>query len=156
MRALTICQPHAHRIAIGEKRVENRTWAWRSEPTWLAIHASKGRGWLHKDDEVRYPDMAFGAVVAAAYFEIALERNRLSEWASLAPDRFGWLAADPYVEGPCCWVFSAVVRLPEPIPLIGYMGIWTLPEPAAQRVNEAIAAERRLVELPGVIEATAP
>ena len=45
MKAITICQPYAELILLGEKRVENRVW----RPGYLGpllIHpASRGPGW---------------------------------------------------------------------------------------------------------------
>lgn len=136
MNALTICQPWAELIARGEKRVENRTWPWRAPPCWLAIHAGKGRKFLKEGDEERYPGMALGAVVAAAFFHVAIEKPKLATWASLYPSRWDWLPTHAYAEGPWCWVFSKVVRLPEPIPLTGQRGIFELPDRIAKRLRE--------------------
>ena len=47
MKALTICQPYPHLIMLGEKPVENRTWA-TSYRGPLAIHAGKSRQWLFR------------------------------------------------------------------------------------------------------------
>ena len=45
MKAITICQPYAELILLGQKRVENRVW----KPDYfgpLLIHAGKSRTWL--------------------------------------------------------------------------------------------------------------
>jgi hypothetical protein len=64
MKALTICQPYAHLIVRGEKRVENRTWPTRYTGP-LAIHAGKSRQWLSPGDvpafELKGDPLVFGA-----------------------------------------------------------------------------------------------
>src|SRR5882672_6207587 len=65
VKALTICQPYAHLIYLKEKRVENRTWPTRYRGR-MYIHAGKSREWLSEGDMDRYPNMAFGAVIATA------------------------------------------------------------------------------------------
>ena len=47
MKALTACQPYAHLIVTGEKRVENRTRP-TSHRESLAIHAGKRQRFLFK------------------------------------------------------------------------------------------------------------
>jgi hypothetical protein len=72
MKALTICQPYAHLILRGAKRVENREWPTNYRGR-LYIHAGKSRSWLGPIEDGKEIDygiplasMAFGAVVAIA------------------------------------------------------------------------------------------
>lgn len=119
MKALTICQPYAHLIAIGEKPIENRTWptAYRGP---LAIHAGKSREWLDEYDEARYPTMAFGAVVAVANLVACLRLEDSAPW----PNRWRHLRDHEHANGPWCFLLANVRRLPTPIPARGAQGFW--------------------------------
>ncbi len=129
MKAITILQPFAHLIAIGEKRVENRSWSTTHRGE-LAIHAGKSRRYLKPEDECRWPDMVFGAVVAVAEvtdcIELAVHERVVADNPANA-----WLRTHEHVEGPVIWVLANVRRLAEPIPCAGQQGLFTLPpEPA--------------------------
>lgn len=117
MKALTICQKYAHLVAIGEKPIENRTWTTPYRGP-LLIHAGRSRSWLDEDDLTRYPDMAFGAIVAVASLANCV---RL---AQLPRD----LAAHEHANGPWCWILRDVQRLATPIACRGAQGLWT-PDP---------------------------
>lgn len=112
MKALTICQPYAHLIAIGDKVIENRTWPTRYRG-WLAIHAGKSKDWLDPDNETN-PDLVFGAIVAVARM---VDCRRLEQ---LSPE----LKSHKHANGPWCWVFDKVLRLPTPVPCKGAQGLW--------------------------------
>lgn len=127
MKALTICQPYAHLIAIGEKRVENRTWPTRYRGP-LAIHAGKSRAWLTGDDP---EGMAYGAVVAIA----TVADCRTITDVLRGCREYPWLAEHPHAIGPWCWVLTNVTMLPEPIPARGAQGLWDLPAGIAQSLR---------------------
>ena len=133
MNALTICQPYAHLIAVGEKPVENRTWstAHRGE---LAIHAGLSREWLDRDDAAFYPDMVFGKIVAVAQLTDCFH-IRGAGW----PKRYPELHGHPHVNGPWCFVLRDVRRLREPVPCRGAQGIWVLPPMLAALVRHEAA-----------------
>jgi activating signal cointegrator 1 len=132
MKALTICQPYAHLIAVGRKRVENRTWptSYRGP---IYIHAGKSRQWLSSDDPNPDPrenygiplaDMAFGAVVAFAHLTDCVNYDDLFEpegkrWN----EKYPWLRSHEHTEGPWCWVFSGVRRV-KPVEYRGAQGLW--------------------------------
>jgi len=111
MKALTVCQPYAHLIAIGEKRVENRTWRTNYRGP-LAIHAGKSRDWLRPGDE--FPGMAFGAFVAVCRLVDCCPVEQV-----VAPS----LLASGHVEGPVCWILTDVRRLSRIIPARGNPGL---------------------------------
>lgn len=135
MRALTICQPYAHMIAIGHKWIENRRWRPPCVAIPLAIHAGKSRSWMVPDDLKDFPGMAFGAVVAVAALEgwvsADLARVRYDKSPSVmhpgTSASYRAIVEDPHFEGPVCWIFSGVQRLPEPVPATGARGMWQLP-----------------------------
>ena len=129
MKALTICQPYAHLIVRGEKRVENREWPTRYRGP-LAIHAGKNRAWTDADEIGYYAregdPMEFGAIVGIA---------RLVDVLNIAcidrgdyDQRFPWLRGHRHTEGTWCWVLDQVQRI-NPMPARGAQGLWEWPIP---------------------------
>lgn len=117
MKAITICQPYAHLVALGVKPIENRTWPTRYRGA-IAIHAGKSRSWLGEDDEATYPEMAFGALVAVAtLYDCVVVANLPAH-----------LIDHEHANGPWCWLLMDVRRLVTPVPIRGAQGLWTLPE----------------------------
>lgn len=121
MKALTILQPYAHLIAVGEKPIENRHWPTQYRGP-LLIHAGKGRSMLDEGDPA---DMAFGAVVAIAQLAQCFKLDRL--W----PPSYEPLQKHEHANGPFCWILENVCRLETPVPARGAQGLWV---PDAQLV----------------------
>ena len=65
----------------------------------------------------------WGAVVAVCTVLTILENP------SLCP------AHEPWFTGPLGWELVDVLALPEPVPVKGKQGLWTLPEDVAEQVN---------------------
>lgn len=140
MKALTICQPYAHLIALGEKRVENRTWS-TDYRGWLAIHAGKSRKFLDTDgqDERRYPDMAFGAIVVVCRLtECVSELGGISDLILKRPELL-WLTTHEHVEGPWCWILEDVIRLTDPLSCRGERGLFELPTEVASSLRRFLS-----------------
>lgn len=131
---LTIMQPWASCIALGPKRVENRTWApfALSRPVYLAIHAGK------QDDDAQawrvasrlWPQldglratMPRSAIVAVARFLEVQEHETVAAISDEAGERM-----DPWACGPWCWCLGDVVPISPPLPCRGAQGLWGLPE----------------------------
>jgi hypothetical protein len=128
-KCLTICQPYAHLIASGVKRVENRTWPTDYRGP-LLIHAGKSREWYDAETLAEYglaeSDLTFGAIVAVA--ELADCLNFTAAMCSPAVrDRFPWLGSHEHTEGPVCWVLENVRRLARPIPYPGARKLFDVP-----------------------------
>lgn len=104
-------------IALGEKIIENRTWATPYRGP-LAIHAGKSREWMDDQDEHDYPGMVFGAVIAIAQLVACQPVSRLSEE----------LRAHVHANGPWCWVLEDVRRI-DPIAARGAQGLWDIDLP---------------------------
>lgn len=121
MKALTICQPYAELICLGEKFVENRRWVCGHRGP-LLIHAGKSRSWLKTYAPLPDP-MAFGAIVGRCELvdEFRLDGGRIPQSAL---NRHPYLADHPHVEGPWCWVLSVVERLERPMPCRGQQGLF--------------------------------
>lgn len=132
MKALTICQPYAHLIVLGKKRVENREWftAYRGP---LLIHAGKSRAWLdievdsergEHDYQTLIPlrDMAFGAVVGLASLVdcLHIDRIHLGQYDAKYP----WLKSHEHANGTWCWVLERVKRFVSPASMKGALGLW--------------------------------
>ena len=130
--ALTVCQPYAE-LLLGPKRVENRTrnTGYRGL---VAVHAGKGRDWLRRAPadhlaRLRRPvgELEFGAVVGVAWVRDSVELRAV-------PAGERWLTSDPFASGPWCWLTAWAVRLDEPVPCDGRLGLWRLDAEAAGRV----------------------
>jgi hypothetical protein len=135
MKALTILQPYAHLIAIGQKPIENRGWptAYRGP---LLIHAGKSTadvyGWGAPEYRVHgfgLDEMAFGAVVAVATVVACLPKPPRGDvhpaWVSAG---YAHLWDHEHAHGLWCWVLADVQRLAEPVSCRGYQGLWN-PDP---------------------------
>lgn len=152
MKALTLHQPWASAIAVGSKRIENRTWlasrfGLRAGDT-FAIHAglayNEAAGHTGGDDV--WPQSVLlharahrGAVVAVARLVAcgvgAGHTERIVSGIH-GPDQFAhWFI------GPVGWVLDGVVALPEPVPCKGRQGVWTLPDDVAELVLAQVARE---------------
>ena len=116
MRALSIKQPWLYCITDLDKRVENRTW---KPPDWIigqriALHSSKKMGDLVAASDIAgfklstvANDMPLGAIVATA---------RVDGWIDFLDSK--WFS------GPVGWILSDVVKLHEPVPHRGRLGLW--------------------------------
>lgn len=131
MKALTICQPYAHLIVIGEKLVENREWPTRYRGP-LAIHAGRSRAWLSPDIEDKFRDsgdpLIFGAIVGTVILADVLHIERI-KWGDY-DERYPWLRNHEHANGTWCWVLQDVQRYAQPVPWKGAQGLWDFPDGA--------------------------
>lgn len=154
MRALTVRQPWATLLVAGLKRQETRTRDLRTFGI-TAIHAGlampcrRGErvqvgpyeverdlaGLLLRGPGIAWPyRLPLGAVVGTVDFfqsrpTVSLEHKPSEVERSVgdhSPGRFAWSTSSP-------------TRLSRPIPARGQLGLWTLPDDVAARVEEAIA-----------------
>ena len=116
MKTLTICQPYAELILLGQKLVENRTWPTNHRGP-IGIHAGKSRDWL-KTYEPLPGKMEFGALVGFAELWDCLPI------AAVRRDRKLASQLAPHAEGPFCWLLRDVKRLWEPHPMPGKQGLF--------------------------------
>lgn len=157
MKAVPLWQPWATLIALGEKRVETRSWpppiAVVGER--VAIHATKGG--LSKSDERDileldhfqaafgrhgWPDDVWeiqdllprGAIVATARVARATRITDKSA-AALRERNLAEYAFGNYEPGRWAWVLEDVEQLPEPIAATGHQGIFDLPREIARQVS---------------------
>lgn len=151
MKALTIRQPYAWAIAAGMKPVENRTWNTYHEGP-LAIHAAAGVGakWEFEAAVARVADLmgyrdatvlagcqVRGAVVAVARLADVCSAARYRPWSVRDACDCG-----PWAVGEHRHFKLAHVRpLPEPVPVIGSLGLWRLPVAVESAVRAQLGAE---------------
>lgn len=132
MKALTISQPWATRIARREKFIENRGWSPRYRGL-LAIHAGSGTHYMTRqqlrDKRAEYPTgcvIAIGKLLevkSLVWLEYQREMKKGSQRIA------GFKTIDEildheYTEGEECWILANVVQLPEPIEAKGERGLW--------------------------------
>lgn len=147
IRALSIRQPWAWAIAIGEKPVENRTWETGYRGL-LAIHASMtvdraglddplilqaicDRGFTIEDEPSKQ-----GAVIAVAEL-YGCHRSPDSDGLSgcRQSQRSFRLCSDWARDGQFHWRLSGVRPLAESVPCKGRLGLWRLPEDVEKAVR---------------------
>lgn len=134
MKVLTLTQPWATFVAAGAKSIETRDWrtSYRGR---IAIHAAKSvppwvvdwsrdpeiAGLLEREGVQSPLALPRGCVVAVAWLaaveptEIARAGRHVTEREKLlgdfGPGRFAWRLRD-------------VIRLPQPVPACGALGLW--------------------------------
>jgi len=135
-RVLTLTQPWATLVALGAKRIETRSWPTHYRGP-LLIHAAKGlAGMRQRDYHARCRSEPFASALAGGgYTDPAdLPRGALVAACDLVdvqridmfnlpdePERsFGTYAGDRFA-----WFLDRIVRLPDPIPAGGALGLWT-------------------------------
>jgi hypothetical protein len=127
MKALTICQPYAHLIVRGEKRVENRDWPTNYRGR-LLVHAGKSRAWLEDGDENLFRNLGdpltFGAIVGAVTLVDVLHIDRIQ--TGDYDRQYPWLRAHEHTNGTWCWVLAGVTRF-MPVPWKGSLGLFDVP-----------------------------
>lgn len=126
-RVLSVRPPFAWAIAIGRKKVENRTWQTPYRGV-VYIHASGSRDragaeWLENTFRIRVPaDVPRGAIVAVGELTDVVTRRNAG--------RFGrWFT------GPYGFVLSNVRVLRFPVKTLGKLGLFR-PSPALKRSVE--------------------
>jgi len=143
IRALTVRQPYAWAIAIGEKDVENRTWVARYRGL-LAIHAGKTvyRGDLDdpliletiagREFAIGEAESALGAVVAVGVLAGCHHESTEQPRHSCSP----WGQRDAYH-----WQLADVRPLREPVPCKGALGLWRLPADVEKAVRAQLSED---------------
>lgn len=113
-RVLSVRQPWASLIVMGEKTVENRTWSTPYRGT-LAIHAA-----LRLDaDDATTRALPRGVILGTVSL-CDVVRDADSEWA---------------LPGHWHWLLDNAVMLDAPIPFTGSLGLRTLPRRIARRIG---------------------
>jgi len=148
MRALTIRQPYATLIMQGVKQFETRSWrtAYRGP---LVIHAAANGARIY-GDQLRRLEKRLGLMPTALMgldypCSAVLGVVELVECLPISPrlidaltPRERWLGW--YRDGGYVWDLARAgrVRFAEPIPCAGRLGLWTLPDDLAARIDKEL------------------
>ena len=153
MKCLSLWQPWATPVVLGNKRNETRSWA-TSHRGWILIHAAKRRVWSEIEGYaqrkswraacgVRPQDdfhaaLPFGAIIGAAklaeciptglYAPAPLGRVQVMDGPTEYPG-YSWTERQlgDYTPGRFAWVFSEAVAFHEPVPYRGMQGLFYTP-----------------------------
>ena len=150
MKIITIRQPWATLVALGEKQFETRSWrtAYRGE---LAIHAGKAidkttcqqepyRSVLQRHGYTT-DQLPLGAVIAVGRLEQCYYVGTdLGNAAILGDDGYivdgAEYAFGDYTEGRYAWKIGRIGFLERPLPATGRLGLWNLPDNQLLKMDE--------------------
>lgn len=150
MKAISILQPFAHLVVMGEKRLETRKWetAYRGP---LLIHASKGHSnielpnlpvknlelvTLLQQDAIQ-PTLQRGAILGIVDLVACLTHDDLKGPHSCYLTPLEKLVGF-FGPGWCAWELKNPRRFKTPIPWRGNLGIWDTPVSLDPVLEEAI------------------
>ena len=119
MKALTIHQPFAQFIAVGQKRFETRSWQTAYTGP-LAIHASKNR--IETQLSGIALDGPFGAIIAVAELVGCFRTEYLTQWCE--NDICDELNIGDFRPGRWAWKLRNVTLVDMPIFTRGYQRLW--------------------------------
>jgi hypothetical protein len=144
MKALTLTQPWASLVALGQKSIETRSWftSYRGE---LLIHAAKGfpkwaqdfcyedpfRGFLPPTAQ----ELPLGVILCKVELLACVRTNQLHKLgeAGLAKPDVIELAFGDYSEGRYAWALRLIETFNKPIPAKGSLGLWEFELPRTKR-----------------------
>jgi activating signal cointegrator 1 len=158
MKALTLTQPWATLVAIGEKEIGTRSWATNYRGP-LAIHAAKGLGPVGGamglvmlcakspfsnvliENGITLPGLPRGAIVAVCELIGCEPAAHYAYYHGISDQE---RAFGDYADGRYAWLLADIRRLLEPIPCRGARRLW---EPDTLT---AMAIRRQLIAGVGV------
>jgi len=126
MRVLTLWEPWATLMALGEKRIETRSWATKYRGP-LAIHAAKG-GLRVRDLAVVLSEPSIKTALMGQMFEPGCVVAVVNLWACVPVEKYEHLtdkerAFGDYTPGRFAWLTQGVFRLPHPLFKKGGQGL---------------------------------
>jgi activating signal cointegrator 1 len=160
VKALTMTQPWATLVALGENTIETRSWS-TSYRGPLAIHAAKAfpkearalcdrepyRSVLARGGYTRADDLPRGSVIALAQLDDVIVFTRTSLRETRALSARGLLPAHEadfgdFSLGRFGFVLSHVQRLSTPVPAKGMLGLWNVPAATRRRLMSRVRTPR--------------
>lgn len=147
IRGLTLRQPWATLVALGEKQIETRSWntnyrglvaihAALSFPRWAKEIAESDPYFMTALGKYRVSRVPLGAIIGTVRIVSVCRTQDLAVGAK--EGAFGDYAADRWA-----WTLSAPGAFVEPIPCRGMLGLWTLPPEALTACETAIGTIAR-------------
>lgn len=152
MRALTLYQPHASLMAVGEKKIETRSWPapkTLKPGDWVAIHAAKATPpiWIRSHTRTQLVTvlaerhdlvlpMPAGMIVGLARFVECLPCGigglvKAGTFQGISEQERILGAFGP---GRWGWLFEDATPLKPAVPARGYQGLWTVPDRLVSQV----------------------
>lgn len=145
-KVLTVHQPWARLLTIGEKLIENRDWHTPYRGT-LLIHASRNssllqpkystqqKRWIDARSHLPTDDMPHGKIVGAVELLDTCELTLLKAHANW------WRLRDhQHAVGRVCWIVGRPRAFAQPIDLRGQQGLFNLPTELITAVQEQLHA----------------
>lgn len=135
MKAISLWQPWATAMALGEKKIETRGW-YTGHRGWLAIHAAKR--WTREEKEIAedyLPEgtpIPLGAVVAVGKLIDCVRTEIIRD--TLTPVERSW---GSFTDGRFGWVFSEILPI-DPVPFKGMQGFFNVPDEALRDARRRI------------------
>jgi hypothetical protein len=136
MKALTVTQPWATLIALGEKHIETRSWLTRYRGE-VAIHASKAFPQECKDlcdtppfrevlrsHNLGVSDLPRGAILCVSSIKDCLRSERIASASGSYSESAHELAFGNYTTGRYSFLLGFAMRLATPIYIRGSLGLW--------------------------------
>ncbi|MES2459391.1 MAG: ASCH domain-containing protein [Armatimonadota bacterium] len=172
MKGLSLWQPWATLIAIGEKRIETRSWgtAYRGELLICATASTPAEGWSVLGDpgffkvlpKAGYPNrISFpqGGALALAYLADVRQIASAGQWG-YSYRRNGDKVHQPwetlfdyefgnYGEGRYAWHLADIRPLPNPYKCRGGQGLWMVPQETQRAVYQALNMTAEEIEVFG-------
>lgn len=147
MKVISIIQPWATLIALGEKKFETRSWATKHRGE-LLIHASKKvdkNAWMNETiymtlrecGILTVNDLPTGAIIASTILDDCFEIGETSENSAMLESgnvitgnefAFGY-----YARGRFAWKLRNTRQLTKPIPAQGQLSLWNYPQKDADK-----------------------
>lgn len=133
MKALTLTQPWATAVILGNKRIETRSWRTNYRGR-IAIHAAKGFPKLAKDFAQlertlgRCPtNLPFGMIIGLATITGMEKTEDIVSSISALERHYG-----DFSFGRWAWILSDVEPLDNPVPAVGRLQLWEWEESTDQ------------------------
>lgn len=161
MKALTMTQPWATLVALGDNTIETRSWSTRYRGP-LAIHSAKAfpaearalcdvepyRSVLARGGYASAESLPLGSVIALARLDDVMAFTRSSLRETRARSARGLLPAHEadfgdFSPGRFGFVLSGVERLTTPIPAKGMLGLWDVPPTLLRALMSSVRAARK-------------
>lgn len=145
MRALTIQQPWATLVAVGEKEIETRGWKPRRHPGEIAIHSGLKKPGAKQVEQPHFlkallrhgirsrNDLLLGHVIAVATVGDIVATDELTEAGEIGEQEISF---GDFRSGRYGWILTNVIKLPEPVPVKGKLGLWKMDEETARKVRQ--------------------
>lgn len=151
MKALTLLQPWASLMAMGEKQWETRSWRcsyrgemaitasakMKTEDAMLVLHEEPFKSAIHCDPTL----LPLGCVVAVGTLEtIITSENWIERFEDKACGTYDReIPFGNYDIRRFAWHFINMVKLPEPVPCRGLQMVWNLPGSVEAEVRKQLA-----------------